>query len=77
VTEKVKRTKRPSHRYSDEFQRKIAKEFLSGQASYGVLAEEPIEAHRCTGALKKHWKSFAGKRQVRTAKANEVFEAAS
>lgn len=39
MTGKVKRTKK-RNRYPEELKRKIAKEHLSGGASYGVLAEE-------------------------------------
>jgi len=39
VTGKIKRVKR-QNRYPEELKRKIAKEYLSGAASYGVLAEE-------------------------------------
>lgn len=39
MTGQIKKNK-PRNRYADELKRKIAKEYLSGKASYGVLAEE-------------------------------------
>ncbi len=38
MTEQIKKVK-PHNRYPDELKRKIAKEYLSGAASYAVLAE--------------------------------------
>lgn len=58
----VKRTKRPSHRYADEFKRKIAKEYLSGQASYGVLAEE--HGLRDKGVVKEFVKWYRRKGEL-------------
>lgn len=39
MTKKLKRTK-TRKRYSEDLKRKVAKSYLSGEASYGILAEE-------------------------------------
>lgn len=58
MTGKKKRTK-SRNRYPEELKRKIAKDYLAGEASYGVLAEENGLANR--GVVKEFVKWYRRK----------------
>jgi transposase-like protein len=61
MTGKKKRTK-SQNRYPEELKRKIAKEYLAGEASYGILAEEHGLANK--GVVKEFVKWYRKKYEL-------------